>query len=155
MANVYLWVIVRLLRITLMKHLTSVCIRALTERDQQKSTESRHVLAEAAEKESKLKSETEKLQIKLNAFKSVVGNLLRSIQQGKRSETVVQAEAEWRMSHLGSCRFPALHDILPDLLPQDRFQALLGERAHRSIGTRVGEFRQNLPIRRCVPRNCQ
>ena len=81
----------------LTKYLTSVRIRTLTERvhrDQQESTELRYVLVEAEEKESKLKSETEKLQAKLTALRNVVGNLQRSVQRSKRSGGVPAAEGE-------------------------------------------------------------
>ena len=97
MENAYFWIVVGFLIMALTKYLTSVRIRTLTERvhrDQQESTELRYVLVEAEEKESKLKSETEKLQAKLTALRNVVATLQRSVQHGKRSTGTPAAEGE-------------------------------------------------------------
>ena len=97
MENAYFWIVVGFLIMSLTKYLTSVRIRTLTERvqrDQQESTELRYVLVEAEEKESKLKSETEKLQAKLTALRNVVGSLQKSVQRSKRSGGVSAAEGQ-------------------------------------------------------------
>ena len=96
MTNAYFWLVIGFLVMALTKYLTAVRLRTLAERaqrDQQESTELRYVLVEAAEKETKLKTETERLQAKLTALRNVVNNLQRSIQRGKRASAAAPVDA--------------------------------------------------------------
>ena len=96
MTNAYFWLVVGFLIMALTKYLTAVRLRTLAERaqrDQQESTELRYVLVAAEEKESKLKTETERLQAKLTALRNVISNLQRSIQRGKRATPATPAQA--------------------------------------------------------------
>ena len=95
MTTGYFWVVLGFLVVAVTKYLTSMRLRGMAERmqrDQQESTELRYVLVEAEEKESKLKTETDRLQTKLTALRNVVTNLQRSVNRGKRTEATATTE---------------------------------------------------------------
>ena len=80
----YFWVVLGGLVILTTKYLTSVRLRGLTDRMQREQTvalELRHVLAQAEEKETQLKTETDRLQAKVSGLRNVVANLERSLQR--------------------------------------------------------------------------
>jgi len=80
----YFWVVLGGLVIFTTKYLTSVRLRGLTDRMQREQTDAlelRHVLVLAEEKETQLKTETERLQTKVSGLRNVVATLERSLQR--------------------------------------------------------------------------
>jgi uncharacterized protein YlxW (UPF0749 family) len=80
----YFWVVLGGLVIFTTKYLTSVRLRGLTDRMQCEQTDAlelRHVLVLAEEKETQLKTETERLQTKVSGLRNVVATLERSLQR--------------------------------------------------------------------------
>jgi len=80
----HIWVVLGFLVVAITKYATSVRLRHLTERvhqDQQDASQLRYKLAEAAERETQLKTETERLQAKVTALRNVVSNLEKSLQR--------------------------------------------------------------------------
>ena len=80
----HIYVVLGFLLVAITKYLTSVRLRHLTERvhqDQQDASQLRYKLVEAEERESQLKGETERLQVKVTALRNVVANLERSMQR--------------------------------------------------------------------------
>jgi len=77
----YFWVVLGGLVIFTTKYLTSVRLRGLTDRMQREQTDAlelRHVLVLAEEKETQLKTETERLQTKVSGLR-IVATLERSL----------------------------------------------------------------------------
>ncbi|MFC1526719.1 hypothetical protein ACFL6X_07920 [Candidatus Latescibacterota bacterium] len=80
----YVWVVLGFLLVATTKYLCSLRLRNLAEkmqRDQQDTSELRYQLVQAEEREHQLKSETDRLQAKLAAMRSVVANLEKSLQR--------------------------------------------------------------------------
>lgn len=80
----HIWVVLGFLIVAITKYATSVRLRHLTERvykDQQDASTLRYKLVEAEERETQLKTETERLQAKVTALRNVVTNLERSLQR--------------------------------------------------------------------------
>jgi predicted nucleic acid-binding Zn-ribbon protein len=78
----YFWVVLGFLVVFITKYLTSVRLRGLTDRmqrEQADAQELRHVLVQVEEKETQLKTETDRLQAKVSGLRNVVGNLERSL----------------------------------------------------------------------------
>lgn len=78
----YFWVVIGLLVVAITKYLTSVRLRGLSDRmhrEHADAQELRHVLVQAEEKETQLKTETERLQTKVSGLRNVVGNIERSL----------------------------------------------------------------------------
>ncbi|MDA0337408.1 MAG: hypothetical protein O2782_19775 [bacterium] len=86
--SAYFWVVVGLFVVAITKYLTSVRLRGLADRMQREhadAQELRHVLIQVEEKETQLKTETERLQAKVSGLRNVVGNLERSLQRYRSS----------------------------------------------------------------------
>ena len=86
--SAYFWVVLGLFVVAITKYLTSIRLRGLTDRMQREhadAQELRHVLVQAEEKETQLKTETERLQAKVSGLRNVVGNLERSLQRFRGS----------------------------------------------------------------------
>jgi predicted nucleic acid-binding Zn-ribbon protein len=80
----YFWVVLGGLVIFSTKYLTSLRLRGLTDRMQREQTDTlelRHALVQAEEKETQLKTETERLLAKVSGLRNVVANLERSLQR--------------------------------------------------------------------------
>ena len=88
MMSGYFWVVLGGLVIFTTKYLTSLRLRGLTDRMQREQTDAmelRHVLVQAEEKETQLKTETERLQTKVTGLRNVVANLERALQRYRPS----------------------------------------------------------------------
>ena len=86
----YFWVVVGLLIVFITKYLTSTRLRGLADRmhrEQADATELRHTLLEAEERETLLKTETDRLQEKVTGLRNVVGNLERTLTRRSRGES--------------------------------------------------------------------
>jgi predicted nucleic acid-binding Zn-ribbon protein len=86
--SAYFWVVLGLFVVATTKYLTSVRLRGLTDRmhrEHADAQELRYTLVQAEEKETQLKTETERLQAKVSGLRNVIGNLERSLQRYKGS----------------------------------------------------------------------
>lgn len=84
----YFWVGLGFLVVAVTKYLMSVRLRGLTDlmhKEQADAQELRHVLLQAEDKETALKTEAERLQDRVSALRNVVGNLERSLQRFRLS----------------------------------------------------------------------
>ena len=87
----YFWGVLGLLVVAATKYLTAIRLRGLTQRmhqEHQDANDLKHVLMEASEKETELRSETGALQSRITALQSAVGNLERSLRQISKDESV-------------------------------------------------------------------
>jgi hypothetical protein len=84
----YFWVGLGFLVVAVTKYLMSVRLRGLTDlmhKEQADAQKLRHVLLQAEDKETALKTEAERLQDRVSALRNVVGNLERSLQRFRLS----------------------------------------------------------------------
>lgn len=83
----YFWVVLGFLVVAVTKYLTSLRLRGLAERmhrEHADANELRHALVQAEERETALKTETEKLHAKVSALRNIVANLERSLSRHSR-----------------------------------------------------------------------
>ncbi|HIG16094.1 MAG TPA: hypothetical protein EYQ31_01680 [Candidatus Handelsmanbacteria bacterium] len=86
--NAYFWVVVGLFVVGVTKYLTSIRQRGLAQRMHREhvdAQELRHVLVQAEEKETQMKTETERLQAKVSSLRNVVGNNEPALQRFRGS----------------------------------------------------------------------
>ncbi len=80
----HIWVVLGFLVVVITKYATARRLRHLADRvdrDQHSASTLRYKLVEAEERESQLKTETDRLQAKVTALRNVVSNLERSMQR--------------------------------------------------------------------------
>lgn len=88
----YFWVVLGFLVVAVTKYLTSLRLRGLRERmhrEQADANELRHALVQAEERESALKTETDRLHTKVSALRNIVANLERSLGRHSRGSGTI------------------------------------------------------------------
>jgi hypothetical protein len=153
----YFWVVLGFLVVFITKYLTSVRLRGLTDRmqrEQADAQELRHVLVQVEEKETQLKTETDRLQAKVSWLakcrrqsRAVLAALPRFLIRGSGNKRIRPAllkarRAVFVLLHRSLLDVPALQDVVSNFPPKQRLQSALGGNANVGMRIVVRQCRQ-------------